>query len=265
LRASHFIFAAALVLAPRARAAEEAADLAKQVQNPVADLTSVPFQYNATLHVGPSDDVLHVLNIQPVVPLPLSATWNLILRAILPLISQPGLSGRTNGLGDINLQPLFSPHSPGRLIWGVGPALVLPTATSDSLGAGKWSAGPVGVLFVMEGPWVIGALVQNVWSFAGDSARPDVNQLTIQPAINYNLPDAWALNYVPLITADWNAASGDRWTVPLGATLSKVTSVGGQHLNLSAGAFWNAVHPAGAGNWLLRAQIAFLFPHKPKS
>jgi hypothetical protein len=243
-----------------------AAELAKQVQNPVSSLITVPFQYNATFGAGSSQEVLHVLNVQPVVPFSVAQDWNLVLRAVVPFISQPDVAGtgRTSGLGDITFQPLFSPKKTGKLVWGVGPALIVPSATSDQLGSGKWSAGPIAVLFTMDGPWVAGVLVQNVWSFAGDSARPGVNQLTLQPAINYNLPGAWAIGSSPVITADWTAPSGGRWTVPLGATVSKTTALGKRPITLAAGAFWNAAHPDGAGDWQLRFQIAFLFPQKPK-
>ena len=157
----------------------------------MADLISVPFQNNINFGVGPDDDVQYILNIQPVIPFKLTEDWNLISRTIVPLIYQPELApgvGDVFGLGDIQQSLFLSPAKPGKLIWGVGPILQFPTATDDSLGQGKWGAGPTAVALTVHGPWVLGALINNVWSFAGDSDRKDVNQMLIQPFVNYNLP-----------------------------------------------------------------------------
>ena len=182
---------------PRPGWAEDDGDLAKKTQNPVADLISVPFQNNVNFGVGPQDDVQYILNVQPVIPFRLSEDWNLISRTIVPLIYQPELApgvGEVFGLGDIQQSLFFSPAKPGKLIWGVGPIFQFPSATDDSLGQGKWGAGPTAVALTVHGPWVLGALINNVWSFAGDSDRRDVNQMLIQPFVNYNLPDAWYLD-----------------------------------------------------------------------
>jgi hypothetical protein len=99
--------ACALALPYASFAAEQdATSLAKAIQNPVADLISVPFQYNANFEFGPLEKTQHVLNIQPVYPIKLSSEWNLITRTIVPLLSQPGLvpgQDRENGLGDVQL------------------------------------------------------------------------------------------------------------------------------------------------------------------
>ena len=186
-------------------------DLAKAAQNPVGDLISLPFQNNMNFDVGPADRTQNVLNIQPVWPIALSKNWNLITRTIVPVISQPAPgSERTNGLGDINFTGFFSPKQPGKIIWGVGPTLVFPTATDDVTGTDKWSAGPSVVVLTMPGQWVIGALVSNIWSFSGDDERADVNSFLMQYFVNYNLPDGWYLTSAPIITANWEAESGEQ-------------------------------------------------------
>ena len=60
-------------------------DLAKQTQNPVADLISVPFQNNTNFNVGPLNKTQNILNIQPVIPIHLNSAWNLITRTIVPV------------------------------------------------------------------------------------------------------------------------------------------------------------------------------------
>jgi hypothetical protein len=243
--------------------AQDDAELAKKTQNPVSDLISVPLQNNLNFGVGPGDDLQYILNVQPVVPFRLTEDWNLITRTIMPLIYQPELApgvGDVFGLGDIQESLFLSPAKPGKLIWGVGPIFQFPSATDDSLGQGKWGAGPTAVLLTMHGPWVLGALVNNVWSFAGDDGRPDVNQMLIQPFVNYNLPDAWYVTSAPVITANWEADGDDRWTVPLGMGLGKILRLGKLPVNTQIAGYYNVVRPDGAAEWQLRVQIQFLFP-----
>ena len=248
---------------PPVWAQHDDAELAKKTQNPVADLISVPFQNNVNFGVGPHDDVQYILNIQPVIPFKLTEDWNLISRTIVPLIYQPELApgvGEVFGLGDIQESLFLSPAKPGKVIWGLGPIFQFPTATDDSLGQGKWGAGPTAVALTVHGPWVLGALVNNVWSFAGDSDRRDVNQMLLQPFVNYNLPDAWYVVTAPIITADWEAESDDRWTVPIGAGVGKIVRLGKLPVNAQASAYYNVVRPDNAAEWQLRIQIQLLFP-----
>ena len=125
--------------------AQDEADLAKQTQNPVSDLISVPLQNNTSFGIDPGDDTQNVLNIQPVWPFKLSEQWNLITRTIVPVISQPDAltgTGSEFGLGDVNFSAFFSPRKPGKWIWGIGPSLLFPTATDNALGTEQWGAGP---------------------------------------------------------------------------------------------------------------------------
>ena len=130
--------------------------LQKAVQNPVASLISVPLQNNANFSYGPYNRTQDVLNIEPVIPIKLSENWNLIARIIQPLVWQPYPNQNTGGeygLGDMNPSFFLSPAKPGKLIWGAGPALVVPTATSTILGQGKLSIGPSVVLLTQPPHW----------------------------------------------------------------------------------------------------------------
>ena len=167
----------------------DAGSLAKKSQNPVSDLISVPFQFNFNGNVGPDDNTQTVLNIQPVWPFHLNEDWNLITRTIIPVIDQPEMipgMDSTFGLGDINMSLFLSPAKPGKVIWGVGPAISFPTATDDVLGTDQWSVGPSFVALTMDGPWVFGRLANHIWSVAGND-RVDVSTTTIQPFVNYNM------------------------------------------------------------------------------
>jgi hypothetical protein len=239
-------------------------DLAKAAQNPIADMISVPFQSNFNFHVGPHDQLQYVLNIQPVVPITLNHEWNLITRWITPVISQPPLTvtgDREAGLGDINPSFFFSPKQPTHgIIWGIGPTVVFPTGTDKTLTAGKYSLGPTFVALTIEGPWVLGVLVNNVWSVAGKSNRDSVNAMTLQPFVNYNFAGGWYLTSSPIITANWETGHGDRWTVPVGGGFGRVFKIGDQPVNMQLAAYYNVARPTGAADWQLRAQVQLLFP-----
>lgn len=235
--------------------------LAEQAQNPIANLISLPFQNNTTFGLGPNQDrVLNVLNIQPVVPFALSKDLNLVTRTILPVVSQPAFAGQQRtGLGDINPSFFFVPKPRGAWTLGFGPTLLLPTATDQSLGSGQWGAGPAGVAVYTKGAWVAGALVNQIWSFAGDRDRSAVSAFLVQPFVNYNLPGGWYLVSAPIITANWQSTSG-QWILPVGGGVGRLFRVGRQPLNASIQAYGNVIKPDGFGGVTVRAQIQFLFP-----
>ena len=255
--------AKAVATRTNAGAEESTTDLAKKTQNPVADLISIPFQNNTNFGIGPHDRVQNVLNVQPVIPFNLNTEWNLITRTIIPIIMQPNLTTteeNTWGLGDVNITAFLSPAKSGSLIWGVGPSVQLDTGTEEVTATRKWAAGPSAVALTMQGPWVVGALIRQIWSFAGNSDRQDLSQFLLQPILNYNLSDGWYLTSSPIITADWEATGGNKWTVPVGGGIGKVQRIGKLPFNLSLAAFSNVVRPDPGAEWTLRAQIALLLP-----
>ncbi len=242
--------------------ADKQEDLAKESQNPIGNIISLPFENNFDFGVGPEDAFVYKLNVKPVYPLNLGNV-NLINRFILPVIYQEERvegEGSEFGLGDFTYQAFFSPAKPGKVIWGVGPAFVFPTNTNDRLGVDKWSAGPAIVALAKPGHWLVGVLVQNVWSYAGDDDAPDVNFLSFQYFINYNFKSGWYISSTPTISADWEADSDDRWTVPFGGGVGRLVKFGKQPVDIKGQAFWNAVKPDGAADWALQLQFKLLFP-----
>ena len=237
--------------------------LQKATQNPVASLISVPIQNNSNFNYGPYNRTQDVLNIQPVIPAKVNPNWNLITRTILPIVWQPypgQNGGGQSGLGDMNPSFFLSPTMPGKVIWGAGPAFVIPTATSTILGQGKLSLGPSFVALAQPRAWTLGALVNNLFSVAGSTHRPYVNQMLLQYFINYNLKKGWYLSLSPIITANWRASSGSVWTVPFGGGVGRIMKLGFQPVNISAQFYGNAVYPTGTSPWNVRAQIALPFP-----
>ncbi len=254
--------AAMLGLTPAAFG-QDADELSKQLSNPVASLISVPFQSNFDFGAGSDGDGFsYTMNIQPVIPITLNDEWNIISRTILPIGYRDYFPGGTVfGLGDTTQSLFLSPKNPGPggLIWGLGPAFLLPTATDDFLGTGKWGIGPTGVALVQKGPWTVGALVNHIWSVAGEGDRPDFDQTFLQPFVSYALGHGRSLTLNTESTYDWEA---EQWTVPLNLMFAQVMKLGPQPVSLQIGGRYYAEKPEGGADWGLRANFTLLFPKK---
>lgn len=243
---------------------DDSAELAKKLSNPVASLISVPLQFNYDRGFGPDGDgERFLLNIQPVIPITLTDDWNIISRTILPVIHQtdvvPGDDNQT-GIGDILQSLFFSPKEPtsGGLIWGVGPALQVPTATDDVLGSEKLSLGPTIVLLKQHDGFTYGALANHLWSVAGEDGREDVNATFLQPFLAYTTPTAWTFTVNTETSFDW---STDQWSIPINLMASKLLKVDGQPFQLFAGVrYWAQSPDSGPEGFGLRFGITFLFP-----
>ncbi len=231
----------------------EAAALAKATQNPLAAMYSLPFQNNTTF--DRSDIKQNVLNIQPVIPISLGENINLINRVIIPIISQDKI---TTGIGDISYTAWLSPTKASKITWGVGPVFQIPTSSGDEFGSGEFGIGPSVVALTIINQWVAGIVINNIWTF-GDAEE---NKFLFQYFVNYNLPKAWYLVSAPILTANWNAPSGEQWIVPFGGGAGKVFKIGKQPININAQGYYNAVKPTGWGDFQMRLQVQLLFPKK---
>lgn len=239
--------------------AQTAEQLAKQTQNPIASLVSVPFQGNWDFGIGERDATGALLNFQPVMPFPISKSTNVILRVIMPLTSQPAPDGnRLNGMGDVLATAFFSPSRAGRIIWGAGPAMLMPTATSNSLGTEKFALGPSVVVLTQPGKWTLGGLFNQLWSTSGAEDRAAVNQMYLQPFANYNLGAGLAVGVSMEASANWKAE--EVWSAPLLFSVSKVTLLAKQPVNLAFAAGPTLGGSANAASWRFRLSATFLFP-----
>lgn len=250
--------------------ADQAAELAKKLSNPVASLISVPLQYNYDRGFGVNDDgEKSVLNIQPVIPISISENWNVISRTIVPLIDQRDVVPGTDqsGVGDVLQSLFFSPKAPTSqgIIWGLGPVLLLPTATDDFLGGEKWAAGPTVVALKQQNGWTYGLLANHLWSFAGNDDRASINTTFVQPFASYLFKKTYTTVGVNTeSTYNWDAKDGgEAWSVPVNLSVSQMLKIGGQPIQLTAGArYWADAPEAGPEGWGFRLGITFLFPKK---
>ena len=232
----------------------------------------VPFQNNFNYGYGPYTRFQYNLNVQPVVPIMLSQSMNLIARTIIPVLNQPSAAppnvcacfgcSSTFGLSDVQEQLFFAPKTkPDQLIWGVGPIFQFPSASPNTLGSGKWSAGPDAVALIMPGKWVLGALVTQLWSFAGTPNRPNVNAFLLQPFLNYNLKNGWALSTSPIMTANWSAAQ-NKWAVPLGGGVARTFKDGDQLMSLAVSYYTYVTRPLASPQTNLKVVWSLLWPVK---
>lgn len=252
--------------------AQESPEETRQlVRNTLADAIEVPLVEDLYFGSGPYGRRANSLQIQPVLPLDISDSFHLVTRivatplAYLPDATQPG--GGTVALGDTTVSFFLTPANSRKLVWGIGPALLVPTATSTDAGGGKWDWGPSLVL-VTEPHWgSAGALIQNVWSFSGNSRRSSANQLQIETSFTYNLPHDWYLLTAPTISADWTQTAGNRWLVPFGGGAGRTFNIRHQAVDSNVALYYSLVRPTSspAPKWQLNLQLTLVYPRQRKS
>lgn len=231
---------------------EDGTSLEDKIQNPIANMVSIPMNYNLSIN----DENANVLNIQPVIPVALSEKWLMITRTIVPFMNVPSQSGYQNGIGNITLLAAITPVKKSTFTWGIGPAFMLPTIT-QGLGFEKFSIGPSIAAINQVNGFTYGLLLQNFFSVSGPSDSPDVNFFYSQLILSKKLNNGWYLYSSPNITADWNAPSGKQWTIPLGLGGGKLIPNKYLPINLKAGVFKYVAHPTDA-DWLIQAQATFI-------
>jgi hypothetical protein len=239
---------------------DDAAELAKKLSNPVASLISVPFQNNTDYGIGPNNGTRNTMNFQPVVPISLNEKWNMISRVVLPVVTQYNVTApgaHENGLGDALATLFFSPKE-SKLVWGIGPAFLIPTGTEDYLTTKKFGVGPSALVLKQSNGWTYGVLANQVWSVAGSEDRPDVSQMFVQPFLVHNWKTGAGLGINAEWTQNWEASTSTVWLNPI---VSGITSLGKQKVSLAIGPRFNVAAPDGAqADWGWRAVVTFIFP-----
>lgn len=248
-------------------------DLGQKAQNPLANLTIIPFQNNISFNNTQNKSTGYLLNIQPVFPLKVGKL-SIINRTTFGFGYVPGITaggssipqggqdnGRIDGTWgalDLNWTGYFTPKSIGDIHWGFGPSVTLPLASDNRLGSGKWSVGPSLVFVWQPSKWTIDVIFRQLWSFAGNNERPDVNQFYLQPLVAYNLHKGWALATMPVITANWDKIDGEKWLVPLGGGFNKIFKINKTPVLLMCHYYHHIAKPVLAPSSELRVQLSFI-------
>ncbi|HKQ12097.1 MAG TPA: hypothetical protein VJT80_01605 [Steroidobacteraceae bacterium] len=260
-----FILALSLAVASLARA-QNADEMAKQVANPIASLTSVPVQFNDEYDAGANGDGHRLrINVQPVVPMSIGENWNLISRTIVPIIRQEDMApgaGEQSGIGDAMQSLFFSPKAltAGGWTWGIGPVFLLPTASDDLLGSDRWGTGPTCVALRQTATgWTYGALANHIVSFAGDENRADVNATFLQPFVARRIGPGRTVSMNVESTYDWEH---DVWNAPVNLGISQILPIGKQLVSLQLGGAYYVEAPQGAPDWGARLTVTFLYPKR---
>lgn len=260
--AIRLVLAAAFAASLMSEARAQDSDIQKQLSNPIASLTLLPIQVNYDARIGPERDGHRITtNIQPVTPFKLDSRLTLVVRTILPVIGQndifPG-AGEQFGLGDTLQSFFFVPPTVNGFTWGAGPAVLWRTGTDALLTSGKWAAGPTAVALQQTGPWTVGALVNHVWSFAGDEDRADVSSTFIQPFIAYAASGGWTYTLNTESSYDWVA---DAWSIPINFMITKLTKFRDQPVSIQAGLkYWADSPDSGPHGVGGRLALTFIFP-----
>jgi hypothetical protein len=258
------VLIASVVFCASVQAQEKPADaqaLADKLSNPVASLISVPLQNNIDYGIGTYNGSKYTLNIQPVIPISLNEKINLITRYIVPVVDQHDISGEGQsefGLSDATISAFFSPKAAKNgLIWGAGPAFLVPIGTDDFLSTRKWAIGPTALVLKQAKGLTYGFLANQLWSFAGDENRNDVNQLFLQPFFAKNFKSGAGLGLNAEITFNWEAGTTMAFINPI---VTGVTKLGNQIISLGVGPRIPFGPTETKPNFGLRGLLTFVFP-----
>ena len=250
--------------------ADSAAEMAKKLQDPLANIKALMTDNDINFNTG-KDETSYGFQLQPVYAIPFEDQgFNLVNRAVIPflgiapegqkpILGEPLPSGESYawGLSDSLLQFFFSPRTDDPWKWGIGPMFSLPTRTDDLLKGPGWGAGPIAVL--------VGGAGNLSTAFIGGHLWGDVEGFStsiLQPMLFYNIgTEGWTVHYNNIISYNWNADSRNAWTVPLGLGVSKTFALKGGHgIDPLVGVYYNVARPDGAADWAIKWAITWLLP-----
>ena len=241
-------------------------DIARESENPIGNLTVLPFENYTNFGVGPHPGTQNILEFEPVVPIHIGPDWTVINRAIIPAVWNPDLSPAPSvpqAIAPTDYSAFLSPSHPvnGWTV-GAGPIVQLPTATSPTVGSSVWGLGPTAVVVKTTEHVVAGLLVNQVWSLGGVDTGPGGRRYAtflVEPFFNYNFGHGWFINAAPIITCNEDG-SGRKWTVPIGGSAGRIIKLGGKlPVKFSLGGYYNIVSPQYGAKWQLESTVAVIF------
>ena len=265
---SRYLWLLASVLLCRPIPGQTAPDAAQPRQdvrvfkNPFAQVFAFWFEFDTARPIGDNSRVQNLFKLTSIIPIPLGAKWDLITKSAISAVSQPDLMnprGSAWKLSDLTTSLYFSPDQKAVFQWGVGPTFLLPTATGQDVGNGKWGAGPAGAVFAEPGKWTLGLEISDLKSFAGDRTRPDIHYASLQYFVTYNISKGWYVTMQPQTSADWTVSPEDRWLMPIALGVGKAVTFGKRQVSIELDGYYNLVHPTTLPypKWVLTLQFTF--------
>lgn len=226
--------------------------ISKELVNPISPIWNLNNYIEVSKRAGsvsPEEYWSTKLAFQPVTPIKLKSGLTSMNRPSLPIyfgyaVPQNNANGqfekiaKVTGIGDLTLMSSVGamPNTSfGSFMWGIGGSLTLPTATNHALGSGKWSLGPAGMLVGYTNTITFGFVFSQEWSFAGQSDRPDVNEMMLQPLYYAQLGKGWQIGDNPMWMFKWNGSNGgcsgidcgdhEKAMIPVGLGVFKTTKL----------------------------------------
>jgi len=135
----------------------------------------------------------------------------------------------------------------------------IPTATDNTLGTQKWTAGPGGVYLYKGVPkTILGILGYQQWSFAGKSSRDDVNIFTFQLVALKHFDWGYVGWTDQTASIDWE--HDNRLTFPIGIRFGKVFA-GKTPLNVAVQPYYTIRNKGLDNVWGLKVSATFIKPN----
>jgi hypothetical protein len=244
--------------------------LSDLARDPTSSLTAfqIVYRYNSSFHQVP-DVNQSTLILMPIIPFKIGNLPNIARISAGYVLSAPDFGvlqdippstsinqvpyNNVTGLQDMAIMDVvIFPQSFGAL--GIGPVVILPTATDPALGNGKWSVGPTFVGIFRQGGLQVGGLFQGIFDVAGSPSRPDVNTLSLQVFGGIGLPDDWSIG-LSEITYGYDLTNSEWTSIPFGLRVERLVLFGDLPARVYVDAEYNFLSSEIVPKWTFRFAI----------
>lgn len=232
--------------------------LVKQANAPISSILQVRLQDTYVPQFTGLSGKGNTFSIALTMPLP---KYRLLPIPQLSLFTIPAavtLPGGLTGFGDLRFLDIAVFQVGRNVFWGVGPTFIFPTASKRQTGLGKWQAGPAAAIAFTPEKWLLGVLIQNPISFAGDRDRIDANAMILQPFVTYQLANGWFVKSQPQMFFNWKTG---KQILPLDLGLGRVFRIGRQNVNCFVEPFWNISHDGPSPKYGIVFGVSLLYPN----
>ena len=236
----------------------DTANLVKQANAPLSSILQFRFQDSYAPEFVDAHGQSNAVTLAMTMPLP---AYRLLPVPQLSLLAMPTaitLPDGSTGFGDVRFVDIAVLDAGHRLLWGVGPSLVFPTASEPATGQGKWQLGPAAAVAFAPERWLVGLILQNPISFAGASNRKAANALLLQPFLTFQLGKGWFVRSQPQMIFDWES---DEQLLPIDLGVGRVFKLGGENVSCFVEPFWNVSTNRPAPRYGVTFGVSFLYPN----